>query len=555
MSFGTYWGTDPTDVVSYQKILPRYLPANGASSSVLRITAAGDTNLRAPTVQDEALTVIDVNSGGGLFSVDLLPIPIVAPNFPTFNGALPYETAAGEKGYLVYGSNVNAGNPFVVIGFIFTFVPDLANPEQGVWTLIKQTNAAGSFLGGCQLNPTTANGGEPAANATYVFCGSFTQVSNPDGTLAVNTPSGLVQYSLATGLWTALPTPAGSAPFLNGAGVAQPPAEVWGIPATLAAVGDLLIGFTVPVSQNGVVYKNLCILDGAVLKTIGTNAGDGIVNNGSVSCAFDSQDRLWVGGNFADITLGGAVLPDNYGVVCLTSGAGTFNAVNALDSGLTAKGVGSLGVAHVVNSYDATKMVICGYFDFQTGGAHTIQGENLCYYDIGGASDLESFAFQGADLPDGVIGALVIDRSTYVVAYKNGAEYALYGLDTGSSATFATGLVSPSENMLNWYFDAINDPVTPLPLSYINFAYVGNLNPPPTAFRDGFSGSFQTANTTRIVCQGGSAIRHVKPSGAVGDAPSATIQSNYSSISLIGDLANNVWDCTGTTGNIVFNDA
>jgi hypothetical protein len=525
-----------------------YVDTHSSPSSypVLRITVPGDTPLSAPTVQDEALTVI-ISSGGPTFSVNILPIAMNAPDFPTFNGALPYETDAGETGYFVYGSNENAGN---TIGYVWTYVPNLGTPP-GVWTLIKQTNADASILGGCQLSPTTANGGIPQTNGVYVFCGSFTQVSNPDGSNVLLTPSGLVKYNLGTGVWSALPVPM-NAPFLNASSVPQPPAEVWGIPYDLiATVGSFLIGFPVPVTQIGGSFGNLMIYDGSgTLKTLGPNAGDGIINNGNVSCAFDALNRLWVGGNFASITLNGTVATD-YGIVCLTDGTGAFDIINTLNSGLIEKG--AAGVIHVVNSYDASKMVICGFFDFQTGGSHSIQGVNLCYYGIGGLTDLVSGVFAGAELADDVIGALVIDQTTYVASFKNGSTYSLYGLDNGTSSVFATGLVSPSENMLNWYFDAINA-VTPLPLSYINFAYAGNPNPPPTAFRDAFSGSYQTTSITRVVCQSASTIHHVKPSGAVGDAPSVTIQSNYASISLIGDLANNVWDCIGTTGTIVFND-
>lgn len=75
MSFGTFWGTDPLDPVSYQKVLPKYLPDNAPATSVIRITDANPVTVPAPTVQNEALTVIDVAGELETFSINPIATP------------------------------------------------------------------------------------------------------------------------------------------------------------------------------------------------------------------------------------------------------------------------------------------------------------------------------------------------------------------------------------------------------------------------------------------------------------------------------------------------
>ena len=43
MSFGTYWGTDPTDAATYQKVLPRYLPPAAGADTLDATLAAGNS--------------------------------------------------------------------------------------------------------------------------------------------------------------------------------------------------------------------------------------------------------------------------------------------------------------------------------------------------------------------------------------------------------------------------------------------------------------------------------------------------------------------------------
>ena len=49
MSFGTFWGTDPTNLVEYQKILPQYLPAGGGGG-IAAVNAGTNISIPNPAV-------------------------------------------------------------------------------------------------------------------------------------------------------------------------------------------------------------------------------------------------------------------------------------------------------------------------------------------------------------------------------------------------------------------------------------------------------------------------------------------------------------------------
>lgn len=127
----------------------------------------------------------------------------------------------------------------------------------------------------------------------------------------------------------------------------------------------------------------------------------------------------------------------------------------------------------------------------------------------------------------------------------------MYGSGQGGALTsFASGLLSSLYEGVDWYFEAI---AAGKPLSYISFNYnQGSLDEEQNAFSGSFS---DAAATSSLVLQNGAVFRHISASGAYKDAPSATINTQFATLSLIGDTAANAWDVVGYTGTITFNDA
>lgn len=75
MSFGTYWGTDPTNVAEYQKILPRYLPAGGGGGAVNSVTATALSNITVNNADPANPTIgvsVPLNADLDLGAVDIL---------------------------------------------------------------------------------------------------------------------------------------------------------------------------------------------------------------------------------------------------------------------------------------------------------------------------------------------------------------------------------------------------------------------------------------------------------------------------------------------------
>jgi hypothetical protein len=548
MSFQTFCGNDPDDAVSYQKVLPQFLPENSASASVIRILQAGGTNIAPPSVQNEALTIIDlVPPNGGNFSVNILPNP-PTPNNETLiiNGQIPFATA-NEEGYLCYGSLDYGG--LNQRGCIYKFIPNNANPSLGVWTLraitTQVSNPAGTSVvisGGCQLDPTTANGGRPVAGADYIFAGGFVAITDPDGTNQVNSTN-FIQYDADTDTFSAVPIAAGV--FTSN----MNSTELVGLPATLIGIGTFIIWSPSGTFQRGATdFTSIIVYSpagGGTIKRVFPNAIDGADEINAV--ALDSLNRLWLGGVFAFITFNGNQVPCQ-GIACIeTAGGGStsFDTFVQLPYQLQRADF----VNGFKNSFDGTKFTICGSYSTITKGGVKIT--NFCYVDVANGTTLDIFIPTGSSVPSGApCGlSLMIDENTYVVSYQEtyGINL-LFGLDAGTSASFAKGLVSIFQNTLNWYWEGID---AGNPLSYINFDYFAD-NPfnPPT--RTAFSGSFLGGGASTINFTGGATCRYVKASGEAGDATSISIQSAYSSVSLIGDKTANAWDVVGTQGTLTF---
>ncbi len=555
MSFQTFCGQDPNDAVSYRKVLPQFIAENSATTSVVRINNAGAYSLRKPSIMNEALTIVETYSQGKAgFSVDVLPNPPEDPNTRlNTTGCLPYKNGQ-ETGYLVYGGDTGVSG-VLNRGQIFKYVPNVANPSAGVWELLAETEDANPavVLSGCQLNPTIANGGEPADGALFVFCGVWTQMEPTAGHGAVVAAPNFVVYNSATEQFSALP-------FAHPVNFFA--ADVFGIPATLAAVGTLIMlggAADSEINYNGNNYGYTAIYTptgGGDLKYIGGNAGDTIGSpntNEPLWCNFDNLDRLWVGGQFSQATIAGNVIAQPY-LICLSAAAGTFSNNVPIPNLKIGQGNTGAAIQFISNSYaDGSKILICGGGTFNDSSG--IKRNAFGVIDTAALTITQPASFNSqpaaADIAQA---ALYIDDNNYVVSAAFVPDgFNMWGVGNGSALTkFAQGLIGTFYDGLDWYFEGI---AAGKPVSYIAFNYRQGSEEAKDE-NNAFSGSYSDAATTSsLVLQNGAVFRHIAASGAYKDAPTATINTQFATLSLIGDTAANAWDVVGYTGTITFNDA
>jgi hypothetical protein len=542
MSFQTF-----TDTAG-GKILPKYLPTNASATSVIQITQGGNTPIRKPTVNNEQLTIIEQTQGGGTFTVNTLANPPVPANTNfVYYGAVPFNTGA-DFAYYVWGNIVSNVGGAIQNGIIYVFIPNTANPSAGVWSPLAFTNAGATIWSGCVLEPTTANGGRPTAGQTYAFAGDFTQITDAVSGAVCLAASGLVSYVWG-GLFNALPLTAGAfsnAPLWSGASL------MVGVPQPLVAtVGQIIMINFFDLIQGATNFGSIVIYDGGAIKRIGGNVADIIPS--VYSAVFDTQNRLWIGGSFTTATINGAAITPK-ALLCLSAAAGVFSNVVALPFTLSSIGGQPATIQTVSNNYNATAIVINGgYFQVAALGG---LASGMAYISVANLA-IQKFANIDSVATDILTTSLMgIDDDTYITTFFQEGETALFGTEGGITATFAKGVVGTANPniqtpFLFWNHTDIVANVSDL--CYISFAY--GAEDAGTDLYDAVSGAFLGAGGAVAVFQGGSKARYVRPDGSAGDAVSITFQNNFSTVQLIGDLANNRWDTIGTTGSIVFNDA
>lgn len=541
MSFQTF-----TDTAG-GKILPKYLPTNASATSVIQITQGGNTPIRAPTVNNEQLTIIEQTQGGGTFTVNTLSNPTVpAGNGFVYYGAVPFFDGQ-DYGYFVWGNVIDnlAGN--IQNGVIYTYIPNTANPSAGVWTLLATTNAGATVWSGCVLEPTTANGGRPVAGQTFVFAGDFTEIDNV--LTAVNTPAATGLVSYVAGAFAVLPLTAGNfatAPNWSGA------ALMVGVPQPLVAtVGQIIMVNVYDIVQGATNFGSIIIYNNGAIKRVGGGVADTIPL--VYSACFDTQNRLWIGGSFTSATINGAAITPT-AVLCLSPLGGNFPTVVALPWTLTATGGQPASIRTISNNFDASALVINGG-NFQVPAIGGV-ASGMAYISVATLA-IDKFANIDSVATDALEASLMgIDNDTYITTFFQEGETALFGTEGGITATFAKGVVgsaNPNTQAPFLFWNHTDIVANVSDLCYISFAY-GALDG-GTDLYDAVSGAFLGAGGAVAVFQGGSRARYVRPDGSAGDAVSITFQNNFSTVQLIGDLANNKWDTVGTTGSIVFNDA
>lgn len=541
MSFQTF-----TDTAG-GKLLPKYLPNNNPATSVLKITQGGNTPIPAPTVNNEQLTIIEQTQGGGQFQVEAYPDP-PSPQGEDFvyMGAVPFREG-GSEGYFVFGHYQSILGGGIVNGVILKLL--IAEPPN--WETFATTDAGTTIWCACQLNPTVADGGRPALAQTYVFHGTFTQITDVESGQQTAVANQLVSYTEAGG-FVALPLTAGN--FDNNQGNWSGGLVLVGIPQPLvAACGEFLIINYTDLVQQGTNLGAIVIYDGGLLKRIGGGVGDEIPQVSSAT--FDTQNRLWICGEFnpAFPPIVNSITLQQRALLCLSAQGGFFPTVVPFPFTINDQPTASSFILAVANSWNGLSIVIngSGFQVAANGGVAT----GTAYIDVA-TLVIAKFGLIDTIPTNELSDSVMVDGDTYITAYFDDNQNFLFGTEAGITATFgkdtyARPQYNPLARVMFWNYVMIAAGIGDL--CYSTFAY-SSVDGVDGSLYTGNAGAFVAAGGATGVFQNGSKARYIRPDGSAGDAASATFQNSFSTLQLIGDLANNKWDVVGTTGNIVFND-
>jgi len=549
MSFGTFWGTNALDPVSYQKILPSYLPDNAPATSVIRIEDANPVLVPKPQVNNEALTVIDVAGELETFSVNQLA---TVPATLTALGMTPYTAPIGDLEYIVWGYEP-AGGVGNQRGVIYLYDPNDANPSQGVWTkrFITDIGVPQLIQSVCYYDfANTISEGSIPANGKYAIYGDFTTISNADGTNVVNCLA-LAEWNTQTDAITEIPI--ASASSFN----APAPVYMIAIPTSLSQGGVCKLLFYSPflIVQDGNTYQHICqysTANGGEFVSIGGDATDGAYpnNNGIFSACFDYDNRLWLGGNFTQFQLTNAVPAfSTAGLVCLTYDVGDFVFNTVVNTGIVLTNISNIVSIRkkYAGAVGADNQVVFGggfTVGLTAGGTATDCFYINTVYPAG--TFTTAILTQQNSVAYNPFDTLMLDNTSYVSGNITSVQGKYtYGIDNNFVGGWDTIGGTPDTMFFNWYGKGINA-APPRPLSYIVLQQTG------AGGNIAYSGSYQAAQQTNITFGGGATARYIKASGAVGNATSAVIAQQYASFSLVGDLAANVWDVIGTYGQVNF---
>lgn len=545
MSFQTF-----TDTAG-GKLLPKYIPNNNPATSVLKITQGGNTPIPAPTVNNEQLTIIEQTQGGGQFQIAAYSTP-PSPQGEDFvyMGAVPFRVNTNE-GYYVFGHYQSILGGGIVNGVIMILSINAQNPQVSTWSVLATTDAGTTIWCACQLEPTVADGGRPAINSSFVFHGTFTQITQVFTGVQTAVANQLVRLDGA--VFTALPLTAGN--FDSNQGDWSGGLVLVGIPQPLvAAVGEFLIINYSDLVQQNVNLGSIVIYDGGLLKRIGGGVGDEIplVN----SATFDTQNRLWICGEFNPAQppiINSVNIQNRKALLCLSVQGGFFPNVVAFPFTINDIPNTSAFIVSVANSWNGLSIVINGT-QFQVaanGGVAT----GMAYIDVATLA-ITKFGLIDTIPTNEMSDSVMFDGDTYITSYFDDNQYFLFGTEGGVSATFgkdtyAHTQYNPSARVMFWNYVPIAAGIGNL--CYSTFAY-SSVDGVDGSLYTGNAGAFIAAQGATGVFQNGSKARYIRPDGSAGDAASATFQNSFSTLQLIADLANNKWDVVGTTGNIVFND-
>ena len=496
MSFQTFCGQDPDDEVSYQKVLPRFLPEN-ASSSVIRIDTAGQAVIPEPKIKNESLFVIDTASINATFTYNPIGLPA---GVQTQGGLIPFVNPNDplKVGYLMFSWKFNGDSPPSYVYALWRWL----DPTTG-WTLVAITDQNKLITTICNVSANYANGGKPNQADTFLIAGNFGELG---GILCA---SGYATYDpqnntiTAYAINTALPDPT------------DLPKNMISLPAQFG--GGFMATFANPAN-----YKRIARLQGGVWSAIAPNTGMEATDKFSINklCFDNPNGVLLIGGSFSAFDVNGVAAPNSAGIVALAWDAGNndwrTNVPLPTIQPLFAYNA-ALYVDDIRLAYDPTE----GFFVIGSFENATSTGCFFCK-NIGQPI-----------LPIAIPSTLINIAGMFIIGYDQdnwvGANsQRCFGEDAGGQIIeFGQGCIAG----WNWYWDA---PIASNPLSYLG---------------DVGYGSFQAGTETTLDFSAAN-LRYCKDNGVSGLATSVVLTSNYASIFLLGDTSSTppLWDMVSFTG-------
>ena len=521
------------------------VPTPVTGGQIQRITAAGTTVIPAPTAQNASLQIIDTASGSNTF--------VYEPGRPcpdtTFTPGGAFNNEINGTYYQVVFGNTSGGR-----GQVWLYEPSIVVASVGVWTKMAETIQGNNIQSGSCLKIFNQNLGQYGPSQQMVFGGDITDITwygyAPSllqltglfnffiwDTTIVSPAMPLLAPNFGAGYKIASPYPPGA--FLCGVAEAYvvPGQELVWIMATCGSNNTLNVGTPFgSVNFNGIA---LFYETGAGIVITPLEGGDitsaaPVVNgifgaSGSVG-QYAAQNMTWningdfiVNGGFTSVVIAGAALPNSLGV-CILSFDLTPGSHNGMVGQAAVVAVGNGSAVNFRPCYDPTQ----GYYmagDFLAG---TVEG--LAFVSPLFAIERLEQSPQG-----GAINAIGIDSGEYVSVLDYDAK--MGGLANGYYTEFGY-----QQGTLDWFMTKI--PTEPL-------AFIGFFG------KQIYQGYYKTLGAFTTISFNPCKVRYSLPSGSSGLASTATINSVYSSMTLIGDLPPNTappgeWDLVAYTGNISF---
>ena len=502
MSFQTFCGKDPDDAVSYQKILPQFLPTNAPSASTIRITTTGSAVIPAPTIQNESLYVIDTAGINSTFTYNQIGIPA---GYKNQGSPVPYVNPNDNTkiGYMMYAWKFDGDSPPTYRYAVLSWL----NPQAG-WTELFTTDQNRVINIISNVNPHYTDGGKPELADTFLIAGNFTQLG------AVACASGYATYNPQNGTIT---------PYAIGTPLPDPTELPYILTPIPAPFGGGFIG----AFRNPANYNRIARLQGGAWSAIAPNTGMAATDKFGIEViTFDEPNGvLFVGGSFSSFNINGVAAPDSAGIVCIAWDNGT----NDWRTNVPLPTIqplypynSSISVQDIRLAYDPTQ----GFFVIGAFQNATATNGFFCK-TIG--SPVLPISVPATLVNLSGMAVIGIDQNNWV-----GTDYQrCFGIDAGGAVIeFGQG----SNCGWNWYWNA---PIATLPLSY---------------WADICWGSFQAGVETTLDFTAAN-LRYCKSNGVSGLATSVVLTSSYASIFLIGDAEAQppVWDMVSYTGLLTYN--
>lgn len=169
MSFGTFWGTDPTNLGTYQKVLPKYLPPAGGGGAVNSVSATPLANITVNNADPANPTIGVINPLNAVLNINDQNITGTTAQIVLTDAGVPASVADLRAGILTFTDTVNPAinSEFTKTAVEFAdganttslFAGGIAETQNAVLTI--QNNAVG---GGIALN-TNAGAGTITTNS------------------------------------------------------------------------------------------------------------------------------------------------------------------------------------------------------------------------------------------------------------------------------------------------------------------------------------------------------------------------------------------------------